>query len=316
MITILVQGGRKDLMAKRKGKFNTTSLVLIIILVFALFFTKIFFGDDISDLTGLNGNSVQEGKMLVEFIDVGQGDCTLVTTSDATILIDGGEAGESQGLINYLKNKEIQQIDCCIATHPHSDHIGSLSYIFEEFDVLNVIMPDIPNSLIPTTATYERFLTSISENVSNVIPADAGDTYSYGEMTVEIFGPVKDYDDLNNMSVVCRINYGDTSVMLTGDAEAAAESDILSQKKFGCDADILKVGHHGSKTSNSESWLKAVNPQFAVISCGIDNDYGHPHKQVTKRLDKMGIDYYRTDVLGTISFESDGNNFKLIEESN
>ena len=251
--------------------------------------------------------------MMVEFIDVGQGDCTLITDSQAVILIDGGESGEAQTIINYLKNKNITKIDCCIATHPHSDHIGSLAKVFEEFEVVDVIMPEIPEKIIPTTTTYERFLTQLSENVENVILAERGATYSYGQMTLKILGPVNTYDDLNNMSVVAKVIFGETSVMLTGDAETLSEEDMLAFKGADYSADILKVAHHGSKTSSTDLWLKAVNPQYAVISCGVDNDYGHPHKQLLNRLKKMNIEYYRTDLLGDITFESDGKEFIFLE---
>ncbi len=302
-------------MAKRKNNLIPTAVVAVILVVSA-FITNYVLGEDAFGLTGLRDSPVTDGKMLVDFIDVGQGDCTLITTSEAVILIDGGESGEAQTVVNYLKNKNITKIDCCIATHPHSDHIGSLYKVFEEFDVVDVIMPEIPDKIIPTTATYERFLTSLSDNAENIFPAERGDTYSYGGMTVEIFAPVKDYDDLNNMSVVSKVTYGKTSVMLTGDAETPSEDDMLEFKGADYSADILKIGHHGSKTSTSEAWLKAVEPQTAVISCGIDNDYGHPHKQLIKRLDKYETEYFRTDLMGTICFESDGEQFVYIENEN
>lgn len=302
---------------RRKSSKLVSALVIVIILIVSALITDNFLSgeNELFDMAGLRGQTVTDGKMMVEFIDVGQGDCTLITDSQAVILIDGGESGEAQNVINYLKNKNIEKIDCCIATHPHSDHIGSLSKVFEEFEIKDVIMPDIPEKIIPTTATYERFLESLSENAENVYPAERGANYTYGGMTIKILAPVEDYDDLNNMSIVSKVSFGSTSVILTGDAETPSEEDMLSFKGADYSADILKVGHHGSRTSSSEEWLAAVNPQVAVISCGLNNDYGHPHKQLINRLEKADIEYYRTDLLGSIVFESDGKEFVMLTDS-
>ncbi|MEE0981483.1 MAG: ComEC/Rec2 family competence protein [Acutalibacteraceae bacterium] len=259
-----------------------------------------------------NVEPVADGEMLVDFLDVGQGDCTLIRSSDAVILVDAGEAGTADVVISYLKEKGIKNIDCCIATHPHSDHIGALYRIFEEFSVDTVLLPDIPDELIPTTSTYEKFLDGL-ENVKNIIPAGAGDDFKFGSLNIDVLGPVKEYDDLNHMSLVSKVSFGNTSVMLTGDTETPAETDMLKKRNVDYSADILKVGHHGSKTSTSEKWLKAVNPHFAVVSCGLDNDYGHPHKSIVNRLENFGVEYYRTDLEGHILFKSDGNEITLIK---
>lgn len=259
-----------------------------------------------------NVEPVADGEMFVDFVDVGQGDCTLIRTADAVILVDAGEVGTADTVVSYLKEKGIKNIDCCIATHPHSDHIGALYRIFEEFSVDTVLLPDIPDELIPTTSTYEKFLDGL-ENVKNIIPAGAGDNFDFGSLNLDILGPVKEYDDLNQMSLVSKVSFGNTSVMLTGDAETPAETDMLKKRNVDYSADILKVGHHGSKTSTSEKWLKAVHPQFAVVSCGLDNDYGHPHKNIVNRLEDFGVEYYRTDLEGHILFKSDGNEVTLIK---
>lgn len=259
-----------------------------------------------------NVDPVAVGEMFVDFVDVGQGDCTLIRTADAVILVDAGEAGTADTVVSYLKEKGVKNIDCCIATHPHSDHIGALYRIFEEFSVDTVLLPDIPDELIPTTSTYEKFLDGL-ENVKNIIPTGAGDNFDFGSLNLDILGPVKEYDDLNQMSLVSKVSFGNTSVMLTGDAETPAETDMLKKRNVDYSADILKVGHHGSKTSTSEKWLKAVNPHFAVVSCGLDNDYGHPHKSIVNRLENFGVEYYRTDLEGHILFKSDGNEITLIK---
>lgn len=246
--------------------------------------------------------------MYVSFIDVGQGNCTLLRCGGKTILVDSGEVGAAQTVIGYIKNLNIDTLDCVLVTHPHSDHMGAMTKLLYEFKIKDFIMPEIPEKIIPTSRIYEKFLTAVSDNAENVIAAEPGETFSYGEMTVEIFAPLHDYDDLNDMSAVTRVSCGDTSVMFMGDASATVEKDLL-QKNVDYSATILNVGHHGSKTSSSEKWLKAVNPKYAVICCGLNNDYGHPHRAVTKRFESMGIEYFRTDLLGTIVFESNSKEF-------
>ena len=285
----------------KKGLRVLFSVVLAIIVAIVAMITE-----------NTNVDPVAEGEMFVDFVDVGQGDCTLIRSADAVILVDAGEAGTADTVVSYLKEKGIKNIDCCIATHPHSDHIGALYRIFEEFSVDTVLLPDIPDELIPTTSTYEKFLDGL-ENVKNIIPAGAGDNFYFGSLNLDILGPVKEYDDLNQMSLVSKVSFGNTSVMLTGDAETPAETDMLKKRNVDYSADILKVGHHGSKTSTSEKWLKAVHPQFAVVSCGLDNDYGHPHKNIINRLENFGVEYYRTDLEGHILFKSDGNEITLIK---
>lgn len=287
-----------------KGK-KGVSLIVTILIIVAVAIMSQFSGNN-------SAAPITEGEMYADFIDVGQGDCTLIRTAESAILIDAGEAGTADTVVDFLKEKGITKIDCCIATHPHSDHIGALFRVFEEFEVDTVLLPDIPDDLIPVTVTYEKFLEGL-ERVNNIIPVAAGDDFSFGKLSVEILGPVKDYDDLNHMSVVSKVSFGKTSVMLTGDTETPAEEDMLKNASVDYSADILKVGHHGSKTSTSKKWLNAVDPQYAVISCGLDNDYGHPHKVIVNRLEEYGVEYYRTDLLGNISFKSDGQQITLIE---
>lgn len=295
-------------MAKRKSinPKAVTAVVLAIVAILAFVFTR--FGSNVKKPADTASTPSETGKMTVSFIDVGQGNCTLLRCKDKTILVDAGEVGAADTVINYIKNLKIDTLDCVIATHPHSDHIGALTKVLYEFKIKDLIMPEIPEDIIPTSKTYEKFLTAVSENAENVIAAEPGETYSYGEMNMEIFAPLHDYDDLNDMSVVSRISYGETSVMFMGDATSAVEKDLLSERT-DYSATILNVGHHGSKTSSSEAWLEAVNPEYAVICCGLNNDYGHPNKVVTNRLEKLGIDFFRTDLLGTIVFESDSKEF-------
>ena len=283
---------------------------MLLVAVLSLFLTKNFIPiDKVFEDSGLrNTQQASADKMYVSFIDVGQGNCTLLRCGGKAILVDSGEVGAAQTVINYIKNLGIDELNCVLVTHPHTDHMGAMTKILYEFKIDDLIMPEIPEEIIPTNKTYEKFLTAVSDNAGNVIAAKPGGTYSYGEMKLEIFAPLRDYDNLNDMSAVSRISYGDTSVMFTGDATTTVEKDLL-KKNINYSATVLNVGHHGSKTSSSEAWLRAVNPKYAVICCGVNNDYGHPHSLITKRLEEFGIEYFETDLLGTIVFESDSKNF-------
>lgn len=298
---------------RRKNSKLFSAIVIIAILIISALITHFNGTDKLFNDSGLV-NKPADGKMYVNFVDVGQGDCTLITCNGKSILVDVGETGESQTVINYIKNQGIEKLDCVIGTHPHSDHIGCMGYVLNEFDVGDVIVPEIPDKIVPTTTCYEKFLEAVEKKAENAYFAEVGDTYTYGDMTFQIYAPVKDYDDLNNMSVVVKVTYGSTSVMLTGDAEKKSESDIL-KNNYDYSADIIKLGHHGSSTSSSAKWMDAVNPQYAVISCGKNNDYGHPHKETVKMLKKRNIEYFRTDLLGDIVFESDGKTFTRIAET-
>jgi len=257
---------------------------------------------------------IPDGEIEVHFIDVGQGDVELIMTSDGkTVLIDSGTPESRTVLTGYLTDHGVKKIDYFVLTHPHADHIGGAAAVLDAFDVVNVIMTDAPT----TTSTYKKVLQKIDEKDCGVIFAEAGKEYSLGEAKITILGPVSDYsDDLNNTSIVLRLTYGRTAFMFTGDAEKKAEQDMLT--KFPASyfrADVLKLGHHGSSTSTSDGWFFAVSPEYAVISCGRNNDYGHPHREILSLLKKNGTTYFRTDTDGSIVMSSDGESVKIISPS-
>ncbi len=291
-------------MAKRK-QANTKFVTGIVIFILAVI--TVVVGNSLADKKEPEpvAPTISDDKMYIDFIDVGQGNCTLITCGETTILVDAGDKAYGETVVNYLNEKDVDDIDLLIATHPHSDHIGGLIEVANSFSIGDIIMPSVPKAIVPTNSTYRNFLTAISNNNNKIIKAQSGMTYTYGELQVEIFGPIGEYEDLNNESVVLKITYGQTSVMLMGDAETDAEKDLLSAG-FDFSADIMNMGHHGSRTSSSVEMLRAVDPEYAVICCGEGNDYGHPHKQTLNKLNKLGIEYYRTDLDGDILFESDG----------
>ena len=299
-------------MAKQKEKkYRPISLISVVITAILVI------------IYALNGSPtferLKEAKnddypMTVTFIDVGQGDCSLIECGDTVILIDGGES-EYAGTVNsYLSLKGISEIDCYIFTHPHSDHIGAVPGIMRVNEVNRVMMTTFSDINIPTTNTYERLLDAVLEEDCDVLYVSAGDTYTFGELTLDILSPSAQTDEYNDMSVVVKVTYEDTSFLFTGDATQTVEKEMLS--KFDLSADVLKVGHHGSYSSTSEEFLSAVSPLLAVISCGEDNSYGHPHKDVTDLLNSHGTSVSRTDKQGNIVVYSNGKNIYVdgIEE--
>lgn len=262
---------------------------------------------------GLNDTVVSSSDVSVHFIDVGQGDCELIRSCGYNVLIDSGEKEYYSNVISYLRAQGVERLDYIIVTHPHSDHAGAMSYIIDTFDVGTLIMPEIPDELIPSTSTYLRLMKSIENNGVRVVYAKAGTELNLGEGRLEILAPVGEYDDLNNYSVVTRFVNGNNRFLLTGDIEKEAEEDILDSEAI-INADVIKVAHHGSSTSSKKSFLKRVNAQYAVIEVGAPNDYNHPHPDTLKRLFNLGISVYRTDLHGNIIFETDGNKITVITE--
>lgn len=256
----------------------------------------------------------KDGDVAVHFIDVDQGDCSLIIADDYTVLIDAGEISEKSTVITYLRSLGITSLDMVIATHPHSDHIGSLSPVIDKYGTDLLLMPDIIEEMTPVTSSYENMIESAEKCGADIRFASAGDVYTLtDECRIEIIAPVNDYEDHNNYSLVCRLCYGDTEFLFTGDIEELAERDIVDS---GTDisADVIKVAHHGSETSSLKVFMQAVDPEYAVISVGAANDYGHPHKKTLDLLELLDIDIYRTDYNGDIVFFTDGSKLSVVTQ--
>ncbi len=253
----------------------------------------------------------------VHFLDVGQGDATLICGSDKNILIDAGERDQGEVVLAHLHELGVETIDCIIATHPHSDHIGGLVDVLEyaadysDLEVKDVIIPDIPENDIPTTAVYADFLDGVEANDLSVTFAEFEMTIDIGSGVLTLYPPARDadYSSLNDYSVCAHLDCGETSFFFTGDMENPEEEDLLECGYLrGVTADVLAAGHHGSETSSSEEFLRQINPKYVVISCGEGNSYGHPHKAALKRFKKYTDEIYRTDLEGTITCTTDGRN--------
>lgn len=251
--------------------------------------------------------AVLEGEIAeVHIIDVGQGDSILIRTPGANMLIDASEREYGTVVASYLERQGVDTLDYVVATHPHADHIGGLAYVVRELEVKNIIAPQVPASITPTTKVYKELLAAVKEKGLTFTRPGVGDQYPLGEGgSFTILGPVEASDEMNDNSVVLKFEYGNTSFLLTGDCEASMESEILAAG-LDVSADVLKLGHHGSSTSTSRDWLDAVKPAYGAISCGKDNSYGHPHREIIQRLEDADVAYYRTDLSGTIVFETDG----------
>jgi competence protein ComEC len=245
-----------------------------------------------------------ETPLRVHFIDVGQGDSALVQCPDgSTILIDGGPMGAYPHLVSYLKEVGVEKIDLLIATHPDGDHIGGLIKVLQTFPVTTVLDPGKEH----TTLTYQRYMEAVKGLPDTGLKVGrAGDRYTFGEVNLQIIHPGSRLPGNNNdCSIVARLTYGGQSFLFTGDAEKKAEAEMMS-RGFPVKSSVLKVGHHGSRSSTSPRFLSSVAPKSAVISCGENNRWGHPTEEVMRSLKQRNIEIYQTDLQGTILMVSDG----------
>lgn len=259
-----------------------------------------FYGEDI--LTGSESLTTQEPThMEVHFIDVGQGDATLIICDGEAMLIDAGENNMGTTVQMYLQKQGVEKLAYAIGTHPDSDHIGGLDVIITKFDCGMVMMPDYEKK----TATYRDVVEAAEYKSYKIVAPEVGDTYTLGGATFMIIAPNDNYKDSNNSSIGILLSHGENRFLFTGDAEEEAETDIL-QNGIDITADVLHVGHHGSRTASTEDFVAAVSPEYAVISCGEGNSYGHPHAAPLNTLREQGVKLFRTDEQGSIVAESDG----------
>lgn len=242
-------------------------------------------------------------KLLIDFIDVGQGDSTLVMFPNQEIaLIDAGTRAGRMEVVKHLQELNIKRIDYLIGTHPHEDHIGGLPEVIRSFKIGKVYLPNKINN----TAIFEELLYEIKNNNLTISEGKTGVKIIDDEdLKFYIISPSKEYANINNNSIVTKIIYKEFTAIITGDAEEEAEYNMI-QEGHDLKANILRVGHHGSSTSSTKEFISKVDPEYAVISLGKDNSYGHPHKEVIDLLEEKNIVSLRTDELGNISIQTDG----------
>jgi competence protein ComEC len=282
----------EDIMKQKSARQRIVITFLTIVFILNMF------------IPNLIVNAVPATKAIkISYIDVGQGDSELIQSNGQNMLIDTG-TNESQNNLNaYLKNAGVKEINVLVLTHPHADHISGASMVINNYKVDKIIMPNVTDN----TKTFRNVVQSMKNKnlkATNPIP---GSSFKLGDATCNILAPNSGkYDNLNNYSVVIRIVYGKTSFIFDGDAEVQSEQEMLD-KGYVVNTDVLKLGHHGSRTASSDAFLDKVRPKYAIISCGKGNDYGHPHDETIKKLLSRHITFYRTDVNGNIICTSDGN---------
>lgn len=249
--------------------------------------------------------SKPEGTLEVHYIDVGQGDATLIKCGSHAMLIDGGNNNKGTTVQLYLKKQGVESLDYVIGTHPDADHIGGLDVIVYKYNCEKVIMPDYEKD----TKTYQELVDVIHDKNMKITYPVVGEQYALGEAKFTIIAPNSNSygGNANDYSVAILLEYGKNRFLFTGDAEEASEAEMLTNG-IDISADVYKVAHHGSRSASTQEFLNAVQPKYAVISCGEGNSYGHPHAEVLNRLRSMGVEVFRTDEQGSIIASSDGEN--------
>ena len=280
---------------RQKQSSNWAMVFLFIMLVLALAYT-------LYRQQEASGPAPAEGGIFeIHFIDVGQADSALVICDGRYMLIDGGNAEDSDLVYAYLERHGAKQLDLMVASHAHEDHIGGLSGALNYASVDTALCPVTEYS----SKVFQNMVDYLGQQGKSITVPQPGDKFNLGSAQVEILGPVKEYDNTNDTSIVLRIDYGETSFLFTGDMETGAERDLI-EAGAKLDATVLKAGHHGSDTSSSYVFLREVMPQYTVVSVGEGNSYGHPSEEVLSRFRDLGTEVYRTDMQGHIIAESDG----------
>ena len=253
------------------------------------------------------GQTLDENAPLqVHFIDVGQALSVLVECDGQFMLYDGGNVDDGSLVVSYLQQQGVEELQYVFCSHAHEDHVGGLAAALAYFPAHHVYAPVTEAD----TKCFRDFVKYTQQQGLSVEVPAVGTVWQLGSATVTQLGPVAQYSDTNDTSLVLRLDYGSTSFLLTGDMEADAERDLVNTGA-NLKADVLQVGHHGSSTSTSYLFLNSVLPEMGVISCGANNKYGHPHEETLSILRDAGVDVYRTDLLGTITIGSDGQNYTV-----
>ena len=258
--------------------------------------------------TATNGET-----LTVHFIDVGQADCALLECGGEFMLIDGGNVEDSLLVVSYLQSCGVEELKTVVCTHAHEDHVGGLPSVLAVYPTQTVYAPTSTYS----SNCFDDFMYYVDQQGLTVTTPSPGDEMTLGSAEITVLGPVESYADTNNTSIVLKVEFGETAFLFTGDMETDAENDMLDywEGRMDWNVDVLKVGHHGSSTSSSYRLVYETDPEYAIISCGKDNSYGHPHDEIVERYNEAGVPMFRTDELGTITAVSDGRQVTITWEN-
>lgn len=313
------KGGKKRAYRGYKSRRKRAPLwILLILSAFLLIMQKEQFSGWIGRLTGKVAQNTEsnserdivktkdpEGELEVHFLDVGHGDSTVVICGEHAMMIDCGDDAQGTKLQNYLTKHDIKKLDYLVLTHPDKDHIGGAPVILTKFPIDQVF----ESGYYKENKTAEKLRQTLKYERVNTITPKVGTEYQLGEAWFTILAPNGEYEESNNSSIALLLHFGNNTFLFTGDAEKEAESDMVENSKnrgLSLKADVYQAGHHGSKSSSKKKFLQAASPEFAVISCDYQGEYGHPHAEVLNRLREAGIKVFRTDEQGTIVAVSDG----------
>jgi len=307
-------GGSRGGNNKSGKKKSPILIIVLVVLVIGAGFAAWHFGF----LDGLLGGQeadapavvAVDGTMEIHFIDVGQADATLIITDAGTMLIDAGSRRSGPRVVEYLQELGMTEITYVIATHPHEDHIGGMDLVLNGFTIGQVLLPAVSH----TTRTYERMIEAIeTHNIPTYAP-QVGHEFEMGGAIFTVIHPgTEEWNNLNDWSLSLRMAFGNFSMVTTGDAEHPAERAMMDTGLY-LGADVLRLGHHGSRTSTGQEFLDMVAPSIAIIQVGTDNRYGHPHDDVMERLEAAGLRIYRNDLHGDIILTTDGTNIDIQTE--